>query len=128
MQKGNRFKILERDDFKCQYCGREAPEVVLEIDHIIPKSKGGKDEATNLITCCRECNRGKLDRIIKPLKKPGNIELSKKEEFKSYPTFAIRLDDRTWERFKEDRRKYGLTWNRYILQKLKEQEEYEEKN
>lgn len=54
-----RFEVFKRDGFTCQYCGRKTPEVVLEVDHIIPKSKGGGDELENLVTSCWECNRGK---------------------------------------------------------------------
>ena len=55
-----RFKIFKRDEFKCQYCGKGVKEgVILEVDHIIPKSKGGNDTEDNLITSCKECNRGK---------------------------------------------------------------------
>lgn len=54
-----RFEVFKRDSFKCQYCGRSAPEVILEVDHIIPVAEGGKDEMLNLITSCRDCNRGK---------------------------------------------------------------------
>lgn len=54
-----RFDIFKRDNFTCQYCGKRTPEVILEIDHVIPKSKGGSDEPENLITSCFECNRGK---------------------------------------------------------------------
>ena len=61
-----RFKILQRDNFKCQYCGRSAKDgAILEIDHIVPKSKGGTDDPENLITACRECNRGKGNKILK---------------------------------------------------------------
>lgn len=56
-----RFEIFKRDSFKCQYCGASAPDVILEIDHVIPVSKGGDDDITNLITSCRDCNRGKSD-------------------------------------------------------------------
>lgn len=59
-----RFQVLERDGFLCQYCGRGAPEVQLEADHIHQKSKGGKDELSNLITSCFDYNRGKLVRLI----------------------------------------------------------------
>ena len=38
-----RFKILERDGFTCQICGQGAPNVPLEIDHIVPFSEGGED-------------------------------------------------------------------------------------
>lgn len=54
-----RYEVLKRDSFTCQYCGRMAPEVILEIDHIVPVAEGGKNEIFNLITSCRDCNRGK---------------------------------------------------------------------
>ena len=60
----HRMMILERDNFTCQYCGRSAPEVVLEVDHIVPASKGGTNDKRNLITACRECNNAKRDHII----------------------------------------------------------------
>jgi len=66
-----RFKILERDNFTCQYCGRKAPEVELQIDHKFPKSKGGKWREDNLITICKECNLGKGDIILNPKIKNG---------------------------------------------------------
>ena len=59
LSKSVRFEVFKRDSFTCQYCGRSAPEVVLEVDHIIPVSKGGTDELLNLVTSCRDCNRGK---------------------------------------------------------------------
>jgi predicted ATP-dependent protease len=59
-----RFQVLKRDNFKCQYCGKTAKETRLEVDHIIPKSKGGSDELDNLITSCIECNRGKRDKSL----------------------------------------------------------------
>jgi len=54
-----RFEVFKRDYFKCQYCGLSAPDVLLEIDHINPVSKNGKNDILNLITACRDCNRGK---------------------------------------------------------------------
>lgn len=59
-----RFEVFKRDAFTCQYCGSRAPEVVLELDHIEPISKGGSDELLNLITSCWQCNRGKGDRRL----------------------------------------------------------------
>ena len=56
-----RFEILKRDRFTCQYCGRQAPEVRLNLDHRVPIASGGKDEANNLIAACIDCNLGKLD-------------------------------------------------------------------
>jgi len=54
-----RFRILKKFNFTCQYCGRKAPEVILNVDHIIPKSKGGSKGESNLIVACWECNIGK---------------------------------------------------------------------
>lgn len=62
--KSVRFEVLKRDKFTCQYCGREAPDVTLEIDHIVPVSKGGDNSITNLVTSCRDCNRGKSNREL----------------------------------------------------------------
>jgi hypothetical protein len=59
-----RFEIFKRDSFKCQYCGRSAPDVILQADHIHPVSKGGCDDLLNLITSCLDCNLGKLDRLL----------------------------------------------------------------
>lgn len=56
-----RFEVLKRDKFTCQYCGRQAPDVILNVDHIKPISKGGTNEITNLITSCFDCNSGKSD-------------------------------------------------------------------
>lgn len=54
-----RFEVFKRDLFRCQYCGKTPPSVVLEVDHIHPVSKGGNNEIDNLLTACFECNRGK---------------------------------------------------------------------
>jgi len=56
-----RFEVFKRDSFKCQYCGKSAPDVVLQIDHIEPVSKGGDNDILNLITACVDCNAGKRD-------------------------------------------------------------------
>lgn len=60
-----RFEIFQRDNFTCQYCGRSKEhKAVLVVDHIVPYSDGGKDEYSNLITSCQECNSGKSNKII----------------------------------------------------------------
>jgi len=56
-----RFEIFKRDQFTCQYCGKNPPNAVLEIDHIEPVSKGGTNDEDNLLTSCFDCNRGKSD-------------------------------------------------------------------
>lgn len=54
-----RFEVLRRDGFACRYCGAKAPDVVLEVDHVIPTALGGADDPTNLVTSCASCNAGK---------------------------------------------------------------------
>lgn len=54
-----RFEVFRRDGYTCQYCGKSATEAELEIDHVIPVSKGGKNEISNLKTACKSCNAGK---------------------------------------------------------------------
>jgi 5-methylcytosine-specific restriction endonuclease McrA len=67
--------IFIRDNFTCQYCGKRLPPKELTIDHIIPRSKGGRDSWDNVVTSCKSCNNKKGDRTpkqagLKPLKKP----------------------------------------------------------
>ena len=59
-----RFEVFKRDRFTCQYCGRKAPDVVLQVDHIVPVAKGGKNDILNLVTSCVDCNSGKSDRKL----------------------------------------------------------------
>jgi hypothetical protein len=58
-----RLKILKRDGYQCAYCGVNGKDAELEIDHIIPVSKGGSNKLANLITACRKCNAEKLDSV-----------------------------------------------------------------
>jgi hypothetical protein len=59
-----RFEVFKRDSFTCQYCGQKAPDVVLEIEHMHPVSKGGTSELLNLVTSCAGCNAGKGARTL----------------------------------------------------------------
>lgn len=53
-----RLEILERDGYTCCYCGAAATDV----DHIVPRSKGGEDKSANLCAACGACNSAKRDR------------------------------------------------------------------
>ena len=57
----SRFEVFKRDGFTCGYCGKTPDDegVKLEVDHITPRSAGGGDEITNLVTSCWDCNHGK---------------------------------------------------------------------
>lgn len=64
---GLRLKVLDRDNFKCVYCGKSPSTdfgVKLHIDHIKPFSRGGKNTFDNLQTLCYECNLGKSNKEI----------------------------------------------------------------
>lgn len=63
MSKALRYQVLKRDHFRCQACGASGKDVELHVDHIIPVSKGGKTELSNLQTLCRDCNLGKGNRF-----------------------------------------------------------------
>jgi 5-methylcytosine-specific restriction endonuclease McrA len=64
MSNSIRHDVLKRDSFKCCYCGRTAADGArLEVDHIIPVSKGGKTEMNNLQTLCDRCNSGKSNKL-----------------------------------------------------------------
>jgi hypothetical protein len=62
--KSLRFEVFGRDGFTCQYCGRTPPDVLLNIDHIIPVSEGGTNDRENLRTSCAECNAGKTNKQL----------------------------------------------------------------
>lgn len=54
--------ILLRDKMKCQYCGKICKNAEATMDHVIPKSRGGKTSWTNIVTACHKCNNKKDDR------------------------------------------------------------------
>lgn len=61
VSKRTRFLVLRKCSFACSYCGRRPPAVVLEVDHIVPVSKGGATVLENLTAACEDCNRGKAN-------------------------------------------------------------------
>ncbi|MFH1744172.1 MAG: HNH endonuclease [bacterium] len=54
-----RRNILLRDSHRCQYCGTKKPADHLTIDHLIPISRGGGDDWTNVVAACKSCNHRK---------------------------------------------------------------------
>lgn len=62
MQQVTRKNIFLRDGFRCMYCGARSPKVILELEHIVPRSRGGKNVWENLVAGCHECNQKKRDR------------------------------------------------------------------
>ncbi len=71
----SRRGILSRDHYTCQYCGATPPRQVLTLDHVLPRSRGGKTTWENVTTACQRCNGRKGNRTpaeanMKPLSEP----------------------------------------------------------
>jgi hypothetical protein len=67
---GIRWQVFERDDFRCVACGVSAADgAILHVDHIMPRSKGGKDLMENYQTLCHRCNIGKSNKSQIDLRK-----------------------------------------------------------
>ena len=67
----HRSNVYLRDNYICQYCKQMFGHKDLTLDHVIPKSKGGKTEWTNVVSACRKCNNDKASHThIKPYKQP----------------------------------------------------------
>ncbi|MBC7939107.1 MAG: HNH endonuclease [Chitinophagaceae bacterium] len=54
-----RYEVLLRHGFRCFYCGYPSSAATLEMDHVVPHSRGGSDRPWNLVPACWECNSGK---------------------------------------------------------------------
>lgn len=55
----SRFNVMVRDGFTCQYCGDKRPAKKLTMDHVVPRSRGGKTSWDNVVTACGPCNHDK---------------------------------------------------------------------
>lgn len=62
-----RIRVMKRDRFQCAYCGTPGTDAELEIDHIIPVSRGGSNHMSNLTTACRACNQTKSNGTLGPM-------------------------------------------------------------
>ena len=57
-----RYEVLKRARFRCELCGISAEEKALEVDHIVPRNRGGGNDVLNLQALCYSCNATKRDR------------------------------------------------------------------
>ena len=98
VSKKTRFEVFKRDNFSCQYCGNKPPNVMLEVDHIKPVSKGGTNSINNLVTSCFNCNRGKsnieLERLPNTLNENYEILKEKEEQLKQYHKLVVKIEKR----------------------------------
>ena len=75
-----RHNIFKRDKYQCQYCGTNKD---LTLDHVMPRSRGGKSTWKNLVTACKKCNTRKGDHDLQTV----DMTLAKKPAKPSYIMF-----------------------------------------
>ncbi len=80
-------KILERDQYKCQYCGLDGlgnfeNSLIMSVDFIMPRARKGKKEPQNLVTACRPCNVIKGNRIFGSFEEAKKFVLNKRAELR----------------------------------------------
>jgi 5-methylcytosine-specific restriction endonuclease McrA len=68
--------VLVRDNHRCQYCGKKHAASKLTVDHIVPRTRGGRSSWTNVVTACNDCNTRKGGRLpwevgMKLIRSPG---------------------------------------------------------
>jgi len=99
----SRKNIFLRDNYTCQYCGVSKSFKHLQLEHVLPKSKGGKTTWINTVCSCDECNDKKRDRTPRE----AGMELIRKP-------FAPRfLPANKSKLFRWDRNKYG-SWENFV--------------
>jgi 5-methylcytosine-specific restriction endonuclease McrA len=105
----SRRNIFKRDRMSCQYCGRKLQGDELTIDHVVPRSQGGKSTWENCVLACIRCNHTKADRtparagmkLRKPPRQPAwnPVYSQHSARFKSWAKF---ISDAYWDAELED--------------------------
>ena len=81
------FKILERDHFRCRYCGLDGNAsfenaLIISVDFVLARAHGGKKDPANLVACCRPCNTIKGIRVFKNFEDAKKYVLARREEMR----------------------------------------------
>jgi len=94
-----RDNLFERDDYRCQYCGNHYDPVHLNMDHVIPRDRGGRTSWENIVTSCIKCNSRKANRLPHQAK----MQLIRKPERPRWRPFVSSLIgqsyDSDWDHF-----------------------------
>jgi 5-methylcytosine-specific restriction endonuclease McrA len=95
--KFNRRNIFARDNNQCQYCGKKFPTTELSLDHIVPRSQGGKSSWENVVCACVRCNVRKGGRTPKE----AHMTLTRKpEKPKRSPMLNLKLTHSKYQSWK----------------------------
>lgn len=97
--KFNRRNIYVRDNYTCQYCGAKPTREELTIDHVHPKSRGGRSEWENVVLACQDCNARKGSHLLGEI----NMNLARpprKPHWLTIVRHTLRGHDRpTWQKY-----------------------------
>lgn len=103
--KFNRRNIYARDGNRCQYCGKKFPTSELSLDHVVPRSRGGKSTWENIVCACLKCNVRKgnqapedvgMKLITKPRKPKRSPLINLKIQDDRYASWKTFLDHAYW--------------------------------
>ena len=97
--KFTRQNLFERDRYTCQYCGKKHGHRELNLDHVIPKDRGGRTTWENIVTSCLRCNNRKANRLpheasMRLISKPN------RPKYRPFVSFVLGTDfDVAWTHF-----------------------------
>jgi 5-methylcytosine-specific restriction endonuclease McrA len=108
----SRHNIYARDDNTCQYCRRQLPRTELNLDHVIPRARGGRTTWENVVCCCVPCNLRKGCRLpaeagmhlkktpVRPswtaATRPLSVQLGEKPTHREWLPFVGLIDASYW--------------------------------
>jgi 5-methylcytosine-specific restriction endonuclease McrA len=104
----SRFNIFARDSNTCQYCGQRLPRTELNLDHVIPRSRGGLSTWENIVCSCHVCNRRKggrtpeearmilIRRPRRPEWTPFSADMFSLRRYQEWMPFLSAVDSAYW--------------------------------
>ena len=104
----SRFNIFARDNNTCQYCGKRLPRTELNLDHVIPRSRGGMSTWENIVCSCHHCNRRKggrtpeeagmllIRRPRRPEWTPFSSEMFSLKRYTEWMPYLSQVDSAYW--------------------------------
>jgi 5-methylcytosine-specific restriction endonuclease McrA len=103
--KFTRRNVFLRDQFTCQYCAKVLPEMQLNLDHVLPRDKGGRTTWENIVTSCVRCNTRKANKLPQEANMfPKNKPVAPRWR----PLFGMSengLADESWNHFLQNERR-----------------------